>query len=300
MALPLGVRGALPGRHGGETDPTGPLWSDWSLEPTVIVGVLALVGAYLYATGRGRGRAAADPPVTAGQRAAFLGGAATLLIALGPPLDDWADHYLLSAHMVQHLLLTLLAAPLLLLGTPGWLFAPVLRRPALARISRALTRPVIAFVLANAAFTVWHVPVLYEAALRTEAVHVLEHQVFLLTALLAWWPLLSPVPAWPRLSLPMQCLYYGALTIPGSIVGAFITLAAPGLYQPYDLARRIFDIDLATDQEIAGLIMWVGTSTVYLLLITITFFRWAAREEATEQAARAAVPRRPKAVGGSS
>jgi putative membrane protein len=299
MVSILGAFAALPVLHAGEPDPTGFLWSDWRLEPGVVLGVLVLVGGYLVWTGpRNRGRAGAgERAVSGGQRAAFLGGAATLLVALGPPLDDWADHYLLSAHMVQHLLLTMLAAPLLLLGTPGWLFEPVLRRPLLARAGAALTRPVVAFAIANATFILWHLPVFYEAALRSEALHVLEHQLFLLTALLAWWPVLGAVPAWPSLSLPLRCLYYAAQTIPGGIVGAFITLADPGLYQPYDTARRVFGIGLATDQELAGLLMWVVTSTIYLLLITVTFFRWAAREEASERAALAAAARPPAAGG---
>ena len=290
---------ALPPLHGGEPDPTGRLWSDWSVEPTVVLGVFGLIGAYFAAIGPlNRRRPGAEARrVTGGQTAAFLAGAATLLVALGPPLDDWADHYLLSAHMIQHLLLTLLAPPLLLYGTPAWLLEPLTRRPILNRVGYVLTRPLVAFLLASAAFAVWHLPILYEAALRAEPVHVLEHAVFLGTALLAWWPVLGPLPAWPRLSLPLQCLYFFAQTIPGAIVGAFITLADPGLYQPYDTARRIFGIGLATDQELAGLLMWVVTSTIYLLLITVTFFRWASREEAAEREQTALGTRQPAARG---
>lgn len=284
---------SLPPAHAGTADPTGWLESDWTLQPTVVLGLLALVAAYLYGTGPGNRRRAdaARRPVTRGQRTAFLVGALTLLVALGPPLDDWADHYLLTAHMVQHLLLTLLAPPLLLYGTPAWLLDPILRRPLLARVGRLLTRPLVAFAVANVTFTLWHVPALYEAALGSEAIHVLEHNLFLATALLAWWPILGPLPAWPRLSPPLQCLYLFAQTVPGALVGAFITFAEPGLYRPYDTARRVFGLDLATDQELAGLLMWVATSTIYLLLITVVFFRWSAGEDA---AARGHAPARPQ------
>ena len=288
MPLLAGLPAALPGRHGGEPDPTGFLRSDWSLEPTVVVGVFVLVAAYLLWTGPRAPRRAGDVPVSGRQRAAFLGGCATLLVALGPPLDDWADHFLLSAHMVQHLLLTMLAAPLLLIGLPGWVLEPLPRVPVAGVVARVLTRPIVAFMIANLVFVVWHVPVLYNAALRSEPVHVLEHQLFLGTALLAWWPIVGPVAAWPRLSLPLQCLYLAAMALPGSVIGALITLADPGLYQPYDTAPRLFGMGLATDQELGGLIMWVGASSIYLLLITIVFFRWAAREEAAEHAALAA------------
>ncbi len=282
IALPPLSVAALPPRNGAGPDPVGPLNSDWNLQPTVLLGLLALVAAYLAWTGplNRRRPDAADRPVTPGQRTAFLAGVLTLFVALGPPLDDWSDHYLLSAHMLQHLLLTLLAPPLLLLGTPAWLLRSLLRRPVLGRIGYALTRPLVAFLVSNAVFVLWHVPVLYDAALAAEPVHVLEHALFFGTALLAWWPIVGPLPEWPRLSLPLQCLYFVAQTIPGGIVGSFITLAEPGLYRPYDTAPRIFGLGLGTDQEIAGLLMWVATSTIYLLLLTMTFFRWAAHEDA--------------------
>lgn len=269
----------LPPLHVGAPDPTGPLRSDWTLQPTVVLGIFALVVGYLWATRSGRRLGAGDRAATGGQRAAFVGGAVTLLLALGPPLDDWSDHYLLSAHMVQHLLLTMLAPPLLLLGTPAWL----LRWRVVARLGYGLTRPVVAYAIANVVFIAWHLPVLYEAALRVEAVHILEHQIFIATALLAWWPIVGPLPEWPRLSPPLQCVFLAAQTIPGQIVGAFITLAKPGLYAPYDTAPRIFGLDLATDQQVAGLIMWVMSGGVYLLLITVIFLRWAGREEAADR-----------------
>ena len=298
MIMPLLLPITLPPSHMGGADPDGWLWSDWSLEPTVVLGVLALAAGYLYLTGPRNRRSSglAERPVTTAQRTAFLGGLLTLFAVLAPPLDDWSDHYLLSAHMVQHLLLTLAVPPLLLLGTPAWLLAPLHRRAIVDRVGRFLTRPVVAFVLFNAVFILWHMPVLYDAALRNEGIHVAEHLLFLVTGVLAWWPVVGPQPGWPRLSAPLQCLYYAAQTIPGGIVGAFITLAEPGLYRPYAVARRIFGLDLATDQEIAGLLMWVATSTIYLVLLTIIFFRWAGREDAAERSAIA--PRRQTAPRG--
>jgi cytochrome c oxidase assembly factor CtaG len=261
--------------HAGGVDPTGWLWSDWNIQPTVAIGLLVLVAGYLYVT-RGAG-------ATRGQKAAFIGGMLTLFVALGPPLDDWSDHYLLLAHMVQHLLIILLAAPLLLAGVPGWLLEPLTRNRVTNTIGYWLTRPIVAFAIANAVFVLWHIPLFYDMALRSEPVHVLEHMTLLTTAILAWWPILGPLPQWPRLPLPLHSLYFFAMTIPGAMVGAFITYAEPGLYTPYDTARRIFGIDLATDQQAAGLLMWVAVSAIYLLLFTFSFFRWANREEAAER-----------------
>ena len=290
--------------HIGGVDPTGPLWSDWNVEPTIVVGLLALVAGYLFlvrrrdsANARRSAYASLSNPATVpianqrdavasqsdntgrGHTGAFIAGALVILIALGPPLDDWSDHYLLSAHMVQHLLLVLLAAPLLLYGTPAWLLEPLTRNRVTNTVGYWLTRPVVAYGLANAVFVLWHVPMFYDAALLSQPVHVFEHATLIGTALLAWWPVLGPLPQWPRLPLPLHSLYYFAMTLPGGIVGAFITFADPGLYSPYDTARRIFGIDLATDQQVAGLLMWVGVSVIYLLLLTVSFFRWAARDE---------------------
>ena len=262
--------------HAGGIDPTGWLWSDWDIEPTIAIGLLALVTAYLFVT-----RTASFSR----RKASFIAGTVVLFAALGPPLDDWSDHYLLLAHMVQHLLLIMLAAPLLLYGTPASVLEPLTRNRVTNAIGYWLTRPVIAYTVANAVFILWHIPMFFEMALRSQPVHAFEHATMLATALLAWWPILGPLPQWPRLALPLHSLYYFAMTLPGTAVGAFITFADPGLYAPYDTAQRIFGIDLATDQQAAGLLMWVALGTIYLLLITISFFRWASREEAADREA---------------
>jgi putative membrane protein len=232
--------------------------------------------------------------VTGRQKAAFIAGAVIIFVALGPPLDDWSDHYLLLAHMVQHLLLIMLAAPLLLYGTPAWMLEPLTRNRVTNTLGYWLTRPLVAFVLANTVIVLWHIPLLYDAALASQPVHVLEHKTLLAAAILAWWPILGPLPRWPRLPLPLHSLYFFAMTLPGGAVGAFITFADPGLYSPYDTARRIFGIDLATDQQVAGLLMWVVVSAIYLLLLTVSFFRWVQREEAADAAEHAA--QRPPAA----
>jgi cytochrome c oxidase assembly factor CtaG len=203
-------------------------------------------------------------------------------IALAPPLDDWADWYLLSAHMFQHMLLMFVTAPLLLVGLPAWIFEPIVRHRLWSRVGSAVTHPATAFVVANLLITVWHLPGPYDAALRNEPVHVLQHGSFLLAALLGWWPVFGPVAEWSRLSLPLQCVYLFVMSIPSGIVGAVVSLAEPGLYHFYTGAPRLWGISLAADQEFAGVMMWVGGSIIYLLIITALFFRWAAREDAKE------------------
>lgn len=273
---------ALPVLHGTGGYPSGPLHSDWRPNPTVVLGIVVLVAAYVAWTGP-LNRRRPDPasrPVTSRQRIAFAAGTLACLLAWAPPLDDWADHYLVSAHMFQHLVLMFVVAPLWLIGIPSWVLQPLLDWSLVARLGYLLTRPVAAFVLGNLIVAVWHLPAPYDAALRHEPLHVVEHLSFLAGALLAWWPVLGPLPAWPRLSKPLQCLYLFLQTIPSSIVGALVTLAAPGVYGFYDNVPRLWGIDLATDQQLAGLMMWVGTGLVYLLWITIVFFQWASGEEA--------------------
>jgi len=121
-------------------------------------------------------------------------GLAAIAIALLSPLDALAG-VRFSAHMVQHLAVTLVVPPLLLLGTPAWLLEPWFRSSRAVSVGRFLTRPLAAYALFNVPFTLVHLPALYELMLRNTAAHLLSHGVFLLTALLLWWPVLGPLPA---------------------------------------------------------------------------------------------------------
>ena len=298
MTLPLRLPGFWPIlAHGDPWLLRGPLWTSWQISPMVLVGVSALAAGYILLVGplEERRADAAQRPVSRRQRASFLAGCVALLIALGPPLEDWAG-LLVSGHMAQHLILIFVVPPLLLYGTPAWLLEPLLRWPVVARTGYILTRAVVAFALSSLVLIAWHLPTLYEASLRAEPVHVVQHQLFLFTALLVWWPLLGPLPAWPRASPLAQCLLLVALTFPGGIVGSFLTLGEPGFYPTYTTVPRMWGLDLATDQQIAGLMMWVGGGVIYLLLITIVFFRWAAREEAREAPSARAVSGSPTAL----
>src|SRR5918912_2705269 len=209
----------------------------------------------------------------------FLLGVVVLFIALASPLDDLADHYLLSAHMVQHMLLTLVVPPLMLLGTPDWLVRPLLRSRPLAALLRVWTRPLPAFVVFNFVFALAHFPVLYNFALENELAHAAEHLVFLATAFGLWWPLLSPLPELPRLPYALQMLYVIAQTIPGALVGAFVTLADSVLYRTYALAPRVTVLAAREDQQLGGLIMWIGQWSIMFVVLGIVFFVWARREQ---------------------
>lgn len=271
--------------------PTGWLHSDWRPEPMVVLSAFALAALFVLWTGplNRRRPGSENRPITGRQTAYFLSGCLVYLIALSPPLDDWSDFYLLTAHMFQHMLVILVVAPLLLAGTPAWVLQPLANNRIVNKVGWTLTRPLVAGVVSTIIIIVWHVPGAYDVALRHEPVHIMQHGWFLIGGLLAWWPVLGPLPAWPRIeSPPVRCLYLFLYSLPASLVGVFITMSATGFYPYYDDVPRIFGISLEMDQQLAGLMMWVGGSMVYLLWITVIFLTWASREEAADREPRRA------------
>jgi putative membrane protein len=170
--------------------------------------------------------------------------------------------------MVQHLLLTLVAPPLILLGIPNWMLSPLVRPRLIYYLAAWLTQPIVAFVAFNAAFAASHLPALYDLTLENHGAHIAEHLIFMATAVLMWWPVLSPMPELPRIAYPLQILYIFLQTLPGSAVGALITLSETPLYQGYANAPRIIDISPLMDQQIGGALMWVGGSAYFLIFAT--------------------------------
>ena len=147
----------------------------WNWEPSILIGLALQVGAYLACIGPLRGRFPGAAPVPQARMQTFLLGSLVLFIALVSPIDTLGDRYLLSAHMVQHMLITLVAPPLLLIGTPPWMFRPLLRLPLALPLGRWLTSPLVAFFAYNITFSLWHVPRYYEATLQSLPIHIIEH-----------------------------------------------------------------------------------------------------------------------------
>ena len=254
-------------------------WTAWHGHPSVIAGLLVLTGAYLLGVGPLRRRYGWAEGVSSGQVTVFLLGVLVIFLALLSPLHELGDEYLFSVHMVQHLLLTLIVPPLLLLGTPAWLLAPLAGHPRVLRVARTVTLPVAAFVLFNVVFAFWHVPALYDLALREREIHILEHLMFLIAGVIMWWPILSPLPQLPRASYLIQMLYLFLLPTVPAILGAVITFSDGLLYTWYAEAPRIWGISAHTDQQIGGLIMWVPGGLAFLLTLVVVFLVWANKEE---------------------
>jgi putative membrane protein len=250
-------------------------WGYFTVHPSTVAGIAALLGLYEW---RARVHAARDPTEKPGaaQRALFGSGLLLLFFSLNGPLHDLSDYYLFSAHMVQHLVLTLWVPPLLIAGTPGWMLRPALRVPWVASLARRLTDARVAFLFFNIVVAVWHLPPAYNTAMAWHPVHIVQHLMFLASATLMWWPLTSPLPELPRLAYPGQMLYCFLMSIPMSLVAIYITLADHVLYPAYSAAPRLWGITPLADQQIGGLIMWVPGGLFFLLVMSVVFFRWSA------------------------
>jgi putative membrane protein len=242
--------------------------------------VLLLEAAYLWAVRR-RGRA---PRLASGRQvAAFTGGVAALWVASDWPVHDLAEGFLYSVHMTQHLLLTLIAAPLLLLGTPGWMARRILQRTHLTGLVRALCRPVPGLLQFNAVLVLSHWPLVVNGTLRNHPLHFVAHAVLVVSALLMWMPVASPLPEVPRARPPVQMLYLFLQTILPTVPASFLTFGAHPLYHFYETVPRLWGISARSDQQVAGLIMKLVGGLYLWSFIGVIFFRWYGQEEAEER-----------------
>ncbi|MBI2855359.1 MAG: cytochrome c oxidase assembly protein [Chloroflexi bacterium] len=256
-------------------------WWYWHWHPDLYSGLLLFTGLYLLYVGPLRGRLVWPDVVrpSRGQVVSFLAGVVVMLFALAGPVHELAESYLFSAHMAQHVLIILVVPPLLLLGTPGWLLRPILRFDTIMRLGKLFTHPVVAFALFNAVFAGWHFPVFYEGALRAQGFHILQHLLFMATAVIMWWPILSPLPELPRLNYPAQMLYLIFMSIAQTPLFAAITFSSSPIYSFYEAAPRVWGISPLADQQIGGIIMKLSWLVVFLPAICIVFLRWFYREE---------------------
>jgi putative membrane protein len=253
----------------------------WHLHPDVIVLMVAIEAVYLWAVSPrrfGGVRIASHRQI-----AAFSGGVLALWVASDWPVHDLAEGYLYSVHMVQHLLMTLVAAPLLLAGTPAALARRLLaRRRALTSV-RALSRPMVGLVQFNLVLVLSHWPMVVDATLRHHPLHFVAHAVLLLSALLMWMPVVSPLPEVPRARPPVQMLYLFLQTILPTVPASFLTFGAHPLYHFYETVPRLWGISARSDQQVAGLIMKLVGGLYLWSFIGVIFFRWYGQEEAEER-----------------
>lgn len=264
----------------------GPLWLDWSLQPDVLLVCIALGWGYLYAVTRLRVWFPEAGRVKHSQVVSFLVGVLVIYAASGSPLHDLSDKYLASAHMLQHVLLMLVAAPLLLAGIPSWLWQGLLRLRGVMPVARALTRPLVALAAFNTVLLLTHLPSAIELQVQQWWFHLFVHATQVAAGLLMWWPVLSPLPELPRLSYPLQMGYLFLQSLLPSVMAAFITFSDRVVYSVYANAPRIWGISPITDQQIAGGLMKLLGSIILWSFIAVAFFKWYAREEAEARGPR--------------
>ena len=204
--------------------------------------------------------------IPAPRLACLLGGLAALGIAVASPLAT-LDCRLLIAHMLQHLILMTVAAPLILIGVP----AITLPRGLLESLMPRLTNPVIAWFAGTATVIAWHIPRIFELGMSSDLWHAIEHACFFAAGLLFWWPILRPSPAIARSQSWMPPVYLFLATLPCDALSAFLTFCGRVVYPSYLSMQQPLHLSALEDQEWAGTIMWVWVTFAYLVpAITIT------------------------------
>jgi putative membrane protein len=216
---------------------------------------------------------------------AFVGGIVSLWLAIRSPLAEW-DEQLLAAHMVQHLLLMIVAAPLILLGAPAItmlhglsrpfvreVLGPLLRWRPVQLLEAICTRPVFCWFAASVVVIGWHVPAAFDLALRSQAWHEIEHACFFTAGLLFWWPVIRP---WPSITGSLRWaipLYLFLATLPCDVLSALLAFSDRVIYPSYLSADGGFHLSPLQDQALAGALMWVTVTFAYLIPAVVVTVR---------------------------
>jgi putative membrane protein len=274
--------------HEGKPHTFHDLWFTWGRDPVVIAGLALTGGLYLLGVRRAWREAGRGHGVRQGEAWAFAGGWLALFVALVSPLHPWGE-VLFSAHMTQHEVLMLVAAPLLVLARPlvpflwalpsSWRLpiGALARRRGLQSVWRALTNPLVAWAIHAVALWVWHVPALFQATLTSDLVHTLQHLSFLGSALLFWWALIHGRHG--LMGYGAAVLYVFTTSAHSGVLGAMITFAHKVWYPAYARTTATWGLTPLEDQQLGGLIMWVPAATVYIVAGLFLMVGWMRESE---------------------
>jgi cytochrome c oxidase assembly factor CtaG len=280
------------------------IFEEWS-PPIVLTGTLILCGA-VYVRGWFAIRRTRAAQFSWWRCGAFLLGLAVIWLAIASPLDGFADA-LLSAHMVEHLLLMSFAPPLLLLGYPvvpllrglprgvtTHLLGPLIRNKMLRKLGYLLITPLVAWLAMNLAFLGWHVPAAYDFALEHERWHEFEHLCFLGTSILFWWPVIHPWPTRQNFAGWFLLLYLAMADIVNTVLSAFLAFCDRPIYGYYLREPNTFHISPLSDQRAGAVVMWVIGSLIFLVpAIVVTFRLLQPKERRSDLDRSGADDRRP-------
>ncbi len=252
----------------------------WEARPDVWLLIAGLAMAYWWSVTRLRPRLPGPPPPpTRRSQICFVAGLTVLWFAVDWPMDRLGDDYLFSVHVTQFLLMTLVAAPLLVSGVPVWLQAVVLG-PA-AAIVRRLARGPIALGLFQLVLVGTHLPVVVASYTSNSFIHFSLHALWLIAAGLFWLPILGAEPVAARLRPPLQVVYLIAATVVPTVPAGFLTWTETALYPSYATAPRVWGLSPVQDMQLAGAIMKLGGGFILWAVILWVFARWAASESRT-------------------
>ena len=275
--------------HVGTDHTIVPLWAHWTADPSALIGIT--LGTLLYTRGllASKGRRRRLHPWW--RPTLFYTGMTMVAVALLSPLDALSDESF-AFHMVQHLLLILVAPPLILLSAPmvpmlrgvprtlrKLIVAPFAQEPAVRWVLRTATLPLVAWLAYTASFFGWHTPGLYDAALRNEAIHILEHLMFSATAFLFWWNIIDPIPLKGNLPYLGRVPYVFVTSVPNFVLGAFLVFATSPWYEFYQSQTSRFRLSPINDQQLGGLIMWVPGAFVLLFTMIAVLAVMVVKEE---------------------
>ena len=265
------------------------IFAEWSL-PIVLTGTLIVCGA-VFARGWVAIRKTRAVQFPVWRLGTFLLGLAMIWLAIASPLDGFADA-LLSAHMVEHLLLMSFAPPLLLLGYPvvpllrGFprgvtvhILGPLIRIRALRHLGHILITPLFAWLAMNLVFLGWHVPAAYDFALEHEHWHEFEHVCFLGTSILFWWPVIQPWPTRENVAGWLMLLYLVMADIVNTVLSAFLAFCDRPVYPYYFRNPNAFGISPLSDQRAGAVVMWVVGSVIFLVPAIAVTIRLLQREQ---------------------
>lgn len=222
------------------------------------------------------------PLVSRGQVALFASGLASLWVVSDWPFHDIAEQRLFLFHMIEHMTLALVSAPLMIAGTPAWLLRWILTTPRLFAVIRPLTRPLAAFFVFNGILVGIHWPEIVNLMVTSGIYHFAIHALLMAAAVVMWIPVLSPVPELKRLTPPLRMLYLFAHSLLPTIPASFLTFGREPLYRFYAEAPRLWGIDAITDQTLAGLVMKLGGGAILWGVLVVVWFRWYAYEQRWE------------------
>lgn len=247
----------------------------WQLDPVLIGNLLTLSILYFLMTVPLRSRLVPGQPFERVRFTLFYLGIVLIYLTEGSPLHDLSERYSFSAHMVQHLLLNYICAPLLVWGTPTWILRLILLNSLIKPVASVLLRPVVAALIYTLFLSLWHFPQIYDAGLRNSSIHHFQHILFLILSFIGWWPLMSRLPEIPRLGYGFQILYLFAISTVMQIpLFGIITFADHAFYETYRNAPRFLFATALEDQVAAGVVMKVLGMIIYSIPVIVIFYKW--------------------------